>query len=217
MIEISIIVSILLIIILFVIFLSKKYNNSNNTNSDNYNNSKEYNDNQINNSNEYIFNKITDQRLKYIESGNIKTKKVMNIEENKIFYSMLKIFNDYNVNPQVSFRAFLKGEEDTETWKTFRDFYCDFLITYKRGSKINEPIAVIEYHGGGHFGDTENKKKKVENNDYIREKLFNKIGLKYFIIKDYDIKMKSGLIDEEKLNSFINNINNILSNKIKEN
>lgn len=61
------------------------------------------------------------------------------------------------------------------------------------------------------------KKKRVENNDYVREKLFNKIGLKYFVIKDYDIKMKSGLIDEEKLNSFLNNINNILSNQIKQN
>ncbi|MEI0700959.1 DUF2726 domain-containing protein [Brachyspira intermedia] len=208
MIEIAIAVSILSIIILFLIFLSKKQKDTNYKKDD---------DNQVNSNDKYIFNKITDQRLKYIESGNIKTKKVMNIEENKIFYSMVKILNNYNINPQVSFRAFLKGEEDTETWKTFRDFYCDFLVTYKRGSKINEPVAVIEYHGGGHFGDTENQKKKVENNDYVREKLFNKIGLKYFIIKDYDIKMKSGLIDEEKLNLFLNDINNILSNQIKQN
>ena len=208
MIEIAMAVSILSIIILFLIFLSKKQKDTNYKKDD---------DNQVNNNDKYIFNKITDQKLKYIESGNIKTKKVMNIEENKIFYSMVKILNNYNINPQVSFRAFLKGEEDTETWKTFRDFYCDFLITYKKGSKINEPVAVIEYHGGGHFGDTENQKKKVENNDYVREKLFNKIGLKYFIIKEYDIKMKSGLIDEEKLNLFLNDINNILSNQIKQN
>lgn len=208
MIEIAMAVSILSIIILFLIFLSKKQKDTNYKKDD---------DNQVNSNDKYIFNKITDQKLKYIESGNIKTKKVMNIEENKIFYSMVKILNNYNINPQVSFRAFLKGEEDTETWKTFRDFYCDFLITYKKGSKINEPVAVIEYHGGGHFGDTENQKKKVENNDYVREKLFNKIGLKYFIIKEYDIKMKSGLIDEEKLNLFLNDINNILSNQIKQN
>lgn len=208
MIEIAMAVSILSIIILFLIFLSKKQKDTNYKKDD---------DNQVNNNDKYIFNKITDQRLKYIESGNIKTKKVMNIEENKIFYSMVKILNNYNINPQVSFKAFLKGEEDTETWKTFRDFYCDFLITYKKGSKINEPVAVIEYNGGGHFGDTENQKKKVENNDYVREKLFNKIGLKYFIIKEYDIKMKSGLIDEEKLNLFLNDINNILSNQIKQN
>ena len=108
--------------------------------------------------------------------------------------------------------AFLKGEEDTDAWKTFRDFYCDFLITYKRGSKMNEPAAVIEYHGGGHFGDTEEQREKVKNNDMIREKLFNKIGLKYFIIRDSDIKMDSGLIDEEKLSLLLKDVNTILSN-----
>ena len=172
-----------------------------------------YNKTNYNNTiNEYTINEITTKRLQYMNTGNIKIKRVMNIEETRIFYSMVKTLNNYSVNPQVSFRAFLKGEEDTDSWKTFRDFYCDFLITHKKGSKINEPIAVIEYHGGGHFGDTEEQKQKVKNNDYVREKLFNKIGLKYFIIKDYDIKMKSGLIDEEKLKSLLNDINNIISN-----
>ena len=170
MLELGIVVSFLSIIILFLIFSVNKKNNSDNS-------SKENNDNQISTNDEYTdqyaINKITQQRLKYMESGNIKTKKVMNIEENKIFYSMVKILNNYNINPQVSFRAFLKGEENTNSWKTFRDFYCDFLVTHKKGSKINEPIAVIEYHGAGHFGDSEEQKKKVENNDYVREKLFN--------------------------------------------
>ena len=200
MFEISIIIVSIIIILIFIIFLiSNKKKHKHETYSNN------------NSNNEYTTNEITEQRLKYMNSGSIKTKRVMNIEETKIFYSMVKVLNNYNVNPQVYFRAFLKGEEDTDSWKTFRDFYCDFLITYKRGSKMNEPIAVIEYHGGGHFGDTEKQKEKVTNNDMIREKLFNKIGLKYFIIKDSDIKMKAGLIDEEKLNSFLNDINNILS------
>ncbi|WP_297277799.1 DUF2726 domain-containing protein [uncultured Brachyspira sp.] len=200
MFEISIIIVSIIIILIFIIFLiSNKKKHKHETYSNN------------NSNNEYTTNEITEQRLKYMNSGSIKTKRVMNIEETKIFYSMVKVLNNYNVNPQVSFRAFLKGEEDTDSWKTFRDFYCDFLITYKRGSKMNEPIAVIEYHGGGHFGDTEQQREKVKNNDMIREKLFNKIGLKYFVIKDEDIKMKAGLIDEEKLISFLNDINIVLS------
>lgn len=196
-----------LLIIFIILILTHDSPNKNNT-SDNKT-AKEGDSNS--NDEKYTLNETAKQRLKYMESGSIKTKKVMNMEEAKIFYSMIKILNNYNVNPQVSFRAFLKGENNTDSWKTFRDFYCDFLITHKMGSKINEPIAVIEYHGGGHFGDTEEQKQKAKNNDYVREKLFNKIGLKYFIIKDYDIKMKSGLIDTEKLNSFLNNINNIIS------
>ena len=200
MFEISIIIVSIIIILIFIIFLiSNKKKHKHETYSNN------------NSNNEYTTNEITEQRLKYMNSGSIKTKRVMNIEETKIFYSMVKVLNNYNVNPQVSFRAFLKGEEDTDSWKTFRDFYCDFLITYKRGSKMNEPIAVIEYHGGGHFGDTEQQREKVKNNDMIREKLFNKIGLRYFVIKDEDIKMKAGLIDEEKLISFLNDINIVLS------
>ena len=200
MFEISIIIVSIIIILIFIIFLiSNKKKHKHETYSNN------------NSNNEYTTNEITEQRLKYMNSGSIKTKRVMNIEETKIFYSMVKVLNNYNVNPQVSFRAFLKGEEDTDSWKTFRDFYCDFLITYKRGSKMNEPIAVIEYHGGGHFGDTEQQREKVKNNDMIREKHFNKIVLKYFVIKDEDIKMKAGLIDEEKLISFLNDINIVLS------
>ena len=206
MFKISIIISIIFVLLFIILILSKKKKKERQNYSSN-----EADTDIGNNDDEYQINEITERRLKYMDSGNIKTKRVMNIEETKIFYSMVKILNDYSVNPQVSFRAFLKGEEDTDAWKTFRDFYCDFLITHKRGSKMNEPIAVIEYHGGGHFGDTEKQKEKVTNNDMIREKLFNKIGLKYLIIKDSDIKMKAGLIDEEKLNSFLNDINNILS------
>lgn len=203
MIEIAMAVSILSIIILFLIFLSKKQKDSS---------SKKDDDNQVNSNDKYIFNKITDQRLKYIESGNIKTKKVMNIEENKIFYSMVKILNNYNINPQVSFRAFLKGEEDTETWKTFRDFYCDFLVTYKKGNKINEPIAVIEYDGAGHFGNTEDMKERIKNNDMIKELLINKAGMQYFIIKENDIKIDSKFIDDKKLEICLSDIMNSIKN-----
>ena len=215
MFEITIIMAVLTILIILLFKFASKINKKHNKIEEQHNEHDEIEeiiDETEEDDNIFTVNEITQQRLKYMESGEIKTKKVMNIEETKIFYSMVKILNDYSVNPQVSFRAFLKGEEDTDSWKTFRDFYCDFLITHKRGNKMNEPIAVIEYHGGGHFGDSEEKKYKVENNDYIREKLFNKIGLKYFIIKDYDIKMNSGLIDEEKLNGYLNDINKVLSN-----
>lgn len=206
--EIGTAVSILLIVIIFLFLLKRKFiskeSNTNENKTDEEHNKKD--------EESFKINAITEQRLKYMDTGSIKTKRVLNIEETRIFYSMVKILNDYNVNPQVSFRAFLKGEEYTDAWKTFRDFYCDFLITHKRGSKMNEPAAVIEYHGGGHFGDTEEQKEKVKNNDMIREKLFSKIGLKYFIIKDSDIKMDSGLIDEEKLSLFLKDVNTILSN-----
>lgn len=198
-----------LILIAFILTKKNKYSKNNNDNIEKQNEEEEYSDDI--DSNEYTINEITEQRLKYMESGNIKTKKIMNIEESKIFYSMVKIFENYNVNPQVSFRAFLKGEEDTDSWKTFRDFYCDFLITYKRGDKINEPIAVIEYDGAGHFGNTEEMKIRIKNNDLVKEKLISKAGMKYFIIKEEDIKTDANkFIDDKKLESCLSNIINSL-------
>ncbi|MEI0496022.1 DUF2726 domain-containing protein [Brachyspira intermedia] len=155
---------------------------------------------------------ITEQRLSNMETGNISIKKIMNIEETKIFYSMLNIFKDYNIYKQVSFKAFLDAEEDTDVWKSFRDFYCDFLITYKKGNKINEPIAVIEYDGAGHFGNTEDMKERIKNNDMIKELLINKAGMQYFIIKENDIKIDSKFIDDKKLESCLYDIMNSIKN-----
>ena len=153
---------------------------------------------------------ITEERLANMDSGNISIKKIMNIEETKIFFSILKIFKNYNVYKQVSFKAFLDAEEDTDVWKTFRDFYCDFLITYKNGDKINQPIAVIEYNGAGHFGNTEEMKEKIKNNDMVKEKLINKAGMQYFVIEENVIKENSKFIDDKKLEDYLHNIENSL-------
>ncbi|WP_300713781.1 DUF2726 domain-containing protein, partial [uncultured Brachyspira sp.] len=155
---------------------------------------------------------ITEQRLSNMDTGNIKVKKIMNIEETKIFYSILKIFKDYNIYKQVSFKAFLDTEEDTDVWKTFRDFYCDFLITYKKGDRINEPIAIIEYDGAGHFGNTEDMKERIKNNDTVKEKLINKAGMQYFIIEENNIKIDSKFIDDKKLESCLFNIMDSIKN-----
>lgn len=149
---------------------------------------------------------ITELRLENMDTGNISIKKIMNVEETKIFFSMFKTFRDYNIYKQVSFKAFLDAEEGTDVWKTFRDFYCDFLITYKKGNKINEPIAVIEYDGAGHFGNSENIKEKIKNNDFLKEKLIQKAGMQYFIIKEEDIKINDRFIDDTKLEDCLNKI-----------
>ncbi|MEI0567810.1 DUF2726 domain-containing protein [Brachyspira pulli] len=153
---------------------------------------------------------ITTQRLENMDTGNISIKKIMNIEESKIFFSMLKVFKDYNIYKQVSYKAFLDAEEDTNIWKSYRDFYSDFLITYKRGDNTNKPIAIIEYDGAGHYGHTEEMKERIKNNDLVKEQLIKKAGMKYFIIKEEDIKTNSKFIDENKLEACLYNIVNSL-------
>lgn len=134
--------------------------------------------------NQYNKQSKVERSLEYMADGKIRVKRIMNKEENQIYYTILKIFkNSYNINTQVSFKAFLDAEYGTKSWLSFRDFYCDFLLTYKIGEDYHKPAAVIEYHGGGHYGDSAESKNRVIENDYIKNEVLNKVGIKIFIIK----------------------------------
>lgn len=159
------------------------------------------------NYNQYNKQSKVERSLEYMADGKIRVKRIMNKEENQIYYTILKIFkNGYNINTQVSFKAFLDAEYGTKSWLSFRDFYCDFLITYKIGEDYHKPAAVIEYHGGGHYGDSIESKSRVMENDIIKNEVLNKVGIKIFIIKEDDIKNDKKYIDNKKLETFLQNI-----------
>lgn len=148
-----------------------------------------------------------EKSLKYMSDGKIKVKRIMNKEENQIYYTILKIFKyNYNINAQVSFKAFLDAEYGTKSWLSFRDFYCDFLLTYKVGENYHKPAAVIEYHGGGHYGDSAESKSRVIENDCIKNEVLDKVGIKIFIIQEDDIKSDNKYINNKKLEEFLTNI-----------
>ena len=157
--------------------------------------------------NQYSKQSKIERNLEYMYDGKIRVKRIMNKEENQIYYTILKIFkNSYNVNTQVSFKSFLDAEYGTKSWLSFRDFYCDFLLTYKVGENYHKPAAVIEYHGGGHYGDSEESKSRVMENDFIKNEVLNKVGINIFIIKENDIKNDKKYIDNKKLEEFLINI-----------
>ena len=163
--------------------------------------------------NQYNKQSKIERNLEYMYDGKIKVKRIMNKEENQIYYTILKIFkNSYNVNTQVSFKAFLDAEYRTKSWLSFRDFYCDFLLTYKIGEDYHKPAAVIEYHGGGHYGDSEESKSRVMQNDFIKNEVLNKVGINIFIIKEDDIKNDKKYIDNKKLEEFLINIYSQMKN-----
>lgn len=154
--------------------------------------------------NQYNKQSKVERSLEYMADGKIRVKRIMNKEENQIYYTILKIFkNSYNINTQVSFKAFLDAEYGTKSWLSFRDFYCDFLLTYKIGEDYHKPAAVIEYHGGGHYGDSAESKNRVIENDYIKNEVLNKVGIKIFIIKEEDIKNDKKYIDNKKLEELL--------------
>ena len=163
--------------------------------------------------NQYSKQSKIERNLEYMYDGKIRVKRIMNKEENQIYYTILKIFkNSYNVNTQVSFKSFLDAEYGTKSWLSFRDFYCDFLLTYKVGENYHKPAAVIEYHGGGHYGDSEESKSRVMENDFIKNEVLNKVGINIFIIKENDIKNDKKYIDNKKLEEFLINIYSQMKN-----
>ena len=163
--------------------------------------------------NQYSKQSKIERNLEYMADGKIRIKRIMNKEENQIYYTILKIFkNSYNVNTQVSFKAFLDAEYGTKSWLSFRDFYCDFLLTYKIGENYHKPAAVIEYHGGGHYGDSVESKNRVMENDFIKNEVLNKVGINIFIIKEDDIKSDKKYIDNKKLEEFLINIYSQIKN-----
>ena len=163
--------------------------------------------------NQYSKQSKIERNLEYMYDGKIRVKRIMNKEENQIYYTILKIFkNSYNVNTQVSFKSFLDAEYGTKSWLSFRDFYCDFLLTYKVGENYHKPAAVIEYHGGGHYGDSEESKSRVMENDFIKNEVLNKVGINIFIIKEDDIKNDKKYIDNKKLEEFLINIYSQMKN-----
>ncbi|PZT48403.1 hypothetical protein B6S12_04215 [Helicobacter valdiviensis] len=151
------------------------------------------------------------ERLEYISSDTIKPKKLMNKDEYIIYYELCNVFKEeYMVSPQVSYKAFLSAK--SEAWKGFGDFYCDFLITHKKGLARGKPVCVIEYHGGGHYGFSNETKQRVQYNDDLKQILFGKItSMVLFVIKEEDIKSKNfERIDEGKLKACIANIQKML-------
>ena len=154
--------------------------------------------------NQYNKQSKIERNLEYMYDGKIRVKRIMNKEENQIYYTILKIFkNNYNINTQVSFKDFLDAEYGTKSWLSFRDFYCDFLLTYKIGEDYHKPAAVIEYHGGGHYGDSEESKSRVMQNDFIKNAVLSRVGIKIFIIKEDDIKNDKRYIDNKKLEELL--------------
>ena len=168
--------------------------------------------------NQYNKQSKIERSLEYMYDGKIRVKRIMNKEENQIYYTILKIFkNNYNVNTQVSFKAFLDAEYGTKSWLSFRDFYCDFLLTYKIGEDYHKPAAVIEYHGSGYYGDSEESKSRVMQNDFIKNAVLSRVGIKIFIIKEEDIKNDKRYIDNKKLEELLISIYSQIRNLENQN
>lgn len=63
--------------------------------------------------------------------------------------------------------------------------YVDFLLA---DNIQNNSICVVECFGEGHYGESDHKKEQVACNDEIKELIFWKAKIEFFIIRKSDLQ-----------------------------
>lgn len=123
-------------------------------------------------------------------------KKVLNSEESAI-YDLLKehIRQTFEIFPQVPLRAFFCGNKESLTHYVVGGMYVDFLII---NSHTKEPVCVIEYFGGGHYGDNETKRAEVKSNDELKIAIFHKANIDFIKATKEDLNNPKSFLERIK-------------------
>lgn len=165
------------------------------------------------------YKKSQEYSLELIKNNNILINdKFMGLQEFMIYKELIfceNIKNNFIVFPQISLKSFLKNEKENEVWKAYSNLIVDFLFVIKDfKNKTTKPFAVLEFNGGGHFGDKLDfaKVEKIKKNDEIKKEAIVKAGLLFLVLEAKDVyKDNQCFIDEEKLKIKINAFANILN------
>ena len=131
---------------------------------------------------------------KFQEMSSVDKGLIMNPEEEKVFWTLIKYKKNFNVHPQVALNSFLKYNGSPNDYKSGYGLSVDFLLT-----KRTEPIAVVEYYGGGHLLGDEAKKARIQDNDASKKFVCEKVGLLFVILTDSDLKRLDEAIKEKLL------------------
>ncbi|TEY03135.1 DUF2726 domain-containing protein [Campylobacter sp. US33a] len=172
---------------------------------------------------EIEYKKSQECKLELIKNHNIlASDKLMGLQEFMIYKELIfceDIKNNFIVFPQISLKSFLKNEEESEVWKAYSNLIIDFLFVIKDfKNKTTKPFAVLEFNGGGHYGDKSDldNVEKIKKNDEIKKQAIIKAGLLFFILEANDVcKENQYFIDEEKLKIKIHIFAKILKSNLE--
>ena len=132
----------------------------------------------------------------------IQTKPLLNKEEQKIFGALLKLIKDKNrslsVNPQVSFNSFVKYDNrDKDAFRVASALSVDFLLSEKSYNGTMKPIAVIEYHGGGHYPQDSKLNLRTLDNDRTKKYLCERMNILFVVLDESDILNIANALEEK--------------------
>ncbi|MBK1971321.1 DUF2726 domain-containing protein [Campylobacter sp. TTU-622] len=139
------------------------------------------------------YKKSKEYKLDLVKKSNILSKdRLMGIGEFLIYKELIfceDIKNNFKVFPQISLKSFLENDEENEVWKAYSDLVVDFLFVIKDfKNKSTKPFAILEFQGGGHYGDKSNIAQVYQNNSCFIDdlklkkeikKIANSLYLKY--------------------------------------
>lgn len=124
--------------------------------------------------------------------------RVINYSEEVIFRALIeankRVKSYFAISPQASFSQFV-NPHNKQNWHIYKSFSVDFLI-WDTIDCI--PLLVVEYHGKGHYGDNENKKKEVDLNDLIKATILAKANIRLEIVKDEEVSLKTTMEKNKK-------------------
>lgn len=166
------------------------------------------------------YKKTKEYKLELIKNNNILVRELMGWQEFMIYKELIfceDIKNNFIIFPQISLKSFLKNEKESEVWTAYSDLIVDFLLVIKDfKNKTSKPFAVIEFNGGGHYGDKSDfiNVEKIKKNDEIKKQAIIKAGLLFFVLEAKEVyKENQHFIDEKKLKTKINAYAKILNSK----
>lgn len=155
-----------------------------------------------------------------LEHSKIFSKNLMNKQEYEIYKNLVKrkdLVQQFIISPQVSFKAFIdKEDKESEVWRAYANLVADFLFIERQSLK---PYAILEFLGSGHYGinnkdetdtDKEEIKKRVKNNDNLKQKIAQKTDIKLIFLEGKDIYKENNYIDFELLDNKLNEITKTL-------
>ena len=121
---------------------------------------------------------------------------ILNRSEQELYRKLIAALGPtkrFIISPQVALRAFIEPPDEGKSWQALGGKHVDFLISDRNTTR---PIVVIEYHGGGHFGETPKAKARVQKSDEIKEVLFKMTRIPLVVIKaneDFETAIKGRL------------------------
>lgn len=170
------------------------------------------------------YKKSQEYKLDLIAHSNIAIKPIMGQQEFIIYNALIsceEMRSNFTIYPQVPIKAFIndgevkKDKNDFEVYNKYKDLVVDFLLVCRDSNyKSLPPFAVLEYHGKGHYN--KDNKESVVNNDALKEKLFAKIGLNYYVLNYKEIaqSQNDSMIEIPLLKQYIQKLAKELSVKL---